>query len=371
MFIRKRTRGNGTRWSVVYVDDHGKRHETVAGSTRKAAEMLKVRLERERAEGILGKPTREDPTFQEFSEIFLRAWKERVKPSTYDDISRSMKNHIVPYFKDLRLSGIGPADVSGFLSYLREKGLAPGTRGKIFRHLKAVFRYGLSLEITQRDSSRVVTAPRVERDEPRFLSDAEVRILLEAADSDLRPLLAVACYAGLRQGEILGLKWGDVSFESSSLRVSRSYHHAYGITTPKTPSSRRTVPMIPTLRGILEDHYLASGKPSPGEPVFPAPAGGHMDRRRLIDRFQRALAGAALEGVKFHDLRHSFAALMVESGCDPKTLQSIMGHASIQVTLDIYGHLYSTAYERAARGLENLISGGPKVVPLRGAREAK
>jgi len=80
--------------------------------------------------------------------------------------------------------------------------------------------------------------------------------------------------------------------------------------------------------------------------------------------FARALKGAGLSGVRFHDLRHTFAALGIEAGIDVKTIQAMMGHSSIRVTLDIYGHLYGTAYDRTARGLENLVSGGLKVVDL-------
>ncbi len=125
------------------------------------------------------------------------------------------------------------------------------------------------------------------------------------------------------------------------------------------------MPIIETLGDNLRHYRENAEKVKDEDLIFCNSAGNPVDRRNLVNRaFARALKGAGLSGVRFHDLRHTFAALSIEAGVDVKTLQVMMGHSSIRVTLDIYGHLYSTAYDRASRSLENLISGGLKVIDL-------
>ena len=157
--------------------------------------------------------------------------------------------------------------------------------------------------------------------------------------------------------------WVDIDFGNNSIRVLRTHHYAHGFSEPKTASSRRTVPMIPTLSDKLLELHKTRGSAGPRDLVFPNRKGNPLDRRNLVKRkFEKALHAAGLDAMRFHDLRHTFAALCIEAGTDPKTLQSMMGHSSIRVTLDTYGHLYQTAYDRAARGLEAVVSRYPKVV---------
>lgn len=243
--------------------------------------------------------------------------------------------------------------------------MSAAMRAKVLRYLKVLMRHAVRMELIPRDPCQAVTAPRVEAREQRFLSAEEAERLITAAEGYMKPLLAVACYAGLRQGEILALTWEDVNLKSSTARVRRTYHYATGFTSPKTTASRRTVPIIPTLKAMLEDYYLSCGKPPADSLVFKNEVGGPIDRRNLSNRgFARAVKGAKLGDLRFHDLRHTFAAMCIEGAVDPKTLQAMMGHASIKVSLDIYGHLYTAAFDRASRSLEAVVSGGAKVIAM-------
>jgi integrase len=372
-FIRKRVTPKGkVCYTVVFTDSRGQRRERSAGSTKKAAENLRVRIERELAEGTFEQEEEEDPLLAELCESFLRDKKSQIKASTYADYERSIKNHIMPFFKKARLSEISPMKIQGFLSYLEEQGVSNPTRGKILRYLKSILRYAVTMELLNRDPCHAIRAPKVEHKEMDYLNPEEVRRLLESTDGEIRALLAMACLTGLRQGELLALQWKDIDFKSNTVRVTKTYRYEYGFTSPKTASSRRVVPMPHTLVSIIKAYHASSGSPGPDEIVFPNRAGKPIDRANLVRRdFVRALEGAKIRSIRFHDLRHTFASLAIEGGVDLKTLQSVMGHSTIRVTLDHYGHLYTTALDRLAAGVEAVITQGPKVVPLQAGKNPR
>lgn len=369
-YIRKRRHRSGQEtYYIGFKDQYGRWREKAAGTRRKDAEAFLRRVLEEVASGTYGRQE-EDPTLSEFFSSFLQAKASTLKGSTMEDYRLTFGKHVLPRLGKRRLSELSPAVVQKLLLDLEKEGLSAATQGKVLRYLKTVLRHAVRLELIDRDPCRAVSAPRVEKKEQRFLAPEELDSLLEAADGYLKPLLAVACYAGLRQGEILALTWRDIDFQASLIRVRRTYHYAHGFSAPKTPASRRDVPMIPTLRAMLEEHYNASGKPGPDDLVFPNSASKPMDRRNLVRRgFSKALERSGIGDIRFHDLRHTFASLCIAGGVDPKTLQAMMGHSSIRVTMDTYGHLYRDALDRASRSLEAVVSGGPKVVLL--SREAR
>jgi len=361
---RRKDTGN---YVIGFRDQHGRWHEKTAGPRRKDAEVLLRRVLREVAEGTYGKRD-ENPTLAEFSDYFLRARAGEVKASTLEDYGRVMSLHVLPRLGKFRLREITPAAVQGLLLDLEGEGMSAAMRGKVLRYLKVLLRLAVRLELIERDPCRAARAPKVERKEPRFFTSEEVSCLLEAAEGYMKPLLAAACYAGLRQGELLALRWGDIDLFGGTITVTRTYHYAHGFSSPKTPASRRTVPIIPTLRAILEDYrreQFGALEPDPERLVFLNQAGNPIDRRNLVNRgFRRALEAAGLPEIRFHDLRHTFASLCIEGGVDPKTLQALLGHSSIKVTMDTYSHLYQTAFDRASRALEAVASGGAKVIRM-------
>ncbi|MBN2028108.1 MAG: site-specific integrase [Actinobacteria bacterium] len=356
--IYKRYRKDGTaRYVVRFNDPYGNRTEKIAGSTKKAAESLKISIERELAAGTYGQKAPEDPIFMEFCEDFLKAKKSQVKPSTHEDYKQVVENHIKPFFKKKRISAITPILVQNFLSYLEEKNISPGTRRKIYRYLKVIIHHAQTLEIIARDPTMSIRSPRVEKKEMACLTPDEVSRLLEAADDYLMPLLAVACFAGLRQGEILGLKWGDVDFTHGNIRVVRTYDQDFGFSEPKSKSSRRAVPIPQFLVCILKRLHEKEEAQESDELVFPNSVGKPRDRRNLITRgFENALTDAGIRRIRFHDLRHTYASLCIAAGMDPKALQRAMGHASISMTMDTYAHLFPGSYERPLARLEGMFS---------------
>lgn len=371
-YIYKRTYPSGKKVYIIgFRDQYGRWRERSAGSRRKDAENLLRRVQEEVSAGTYG-VAREDPTFAEFAQTFLAAKKGEVKPSTLTDYREVIKNHLDPFFGRMRLSEISPTKVQGFLVGMQEKEVSPATVGKVYRVLKVILRHALVLGFIDRDPTIGIRQPRVEKREMDHLNVGEVEALLEAADGDLRDIIAVAVFSGLRQGEIFALRWQDIDFEAGIIRVVRSYRRPQGFTDLKSSSSRRTVPMMPRLAEMLKRRFEVCGRPSPDALVFPSAAGTPLDRPNLVTRgFEPSLERAGLRRIRFHDLRHTYASLCIAAGMDPKALQQAMGHSSITVTMDTYAHLFPGSYDRAVARLEAMFTKGEKVIHIRRRRGGK
>lgn len=385
MFIRKRTwtKKDGkesTRYYVIWEDEDGKRQQGSPGWTSwKAADNRRKEMEKEKAAGTLGKDRPVNPTFAEFCKTFLKDREREIKASTLKDYKSVIGNHLEPFLGKDRLPDIGPGRVRALLRHLQTEEVSAATTGKALRVLRVVMRHALTLELIGRDPTRAVRPPKVDRQPVEHLSVEEVEKMLEAADGFMYPLLAVAAYTGLRQGEILALRWSDIDFGHNFIKVTRSYRPGAGFTSPKTPTSYRVVPLVEVLRDILIDWQPREAHPD--DLVFPNRDGGPLDRANLIhrklvvvkegdeepeevERFEAILDRAGLRHIRFHDLRHTYASIAIEAGVDPKSLQAIMGHSSISVTYDIYGHLYTSSMDRAGMVFNKHLTKDRKVIRL-------
>ncbi|MBN2026601.1 MAG: site-specific integrase [Actinobacteria bacterium] len=369
--ICKRYKKDGTtRYVVRFNDPFGNRTEKVAGSTKKAAELLKTRIERELAEGTYRATVIEDYKFSEFCERFLKAKKGRVKDLTLTFYKMTINNYLKPYLGDMRLSEITPSKVNSLIEYLSDNGKSITTQGKAMRTLRVILRWAVTLELIPRDPTAAIRVPKTRRKELTIITPEQYKKLLSACAEDLYDLVAIAGLAGLRQGEIVALRWKDIDFEYGVIRVMRNYFPGHGFSDLKTASSRRAVPIVATLDEILRLRYQEQKKLPPDALVFPNSKGKPLDRARFFPRFKEALKKAELPDMSFHDLRHFYASLGIASGMDPKALQVAMGHSSIQVTMDVYGHLFPGSYDKALAKMEEIMSVGEKLKYLQSKGKA-
>lgn len=212
----------------------------------------------------------------------------------------------------------------------------------------------------------------------RFLSPTEVVDLADAVDEHYPVLVLTAAYAGLRWGELAGLKVARVDPLRRTIAVLEQLTEVNGqlrFGPPKTAAGRRAVSLPGFLAEALAEQLRGRAEPGAEGLVFPAPIGGPMRRSNFRARaWLPAVRRAGLDGLRFHDLRHTAVALAIAQGAHPKAIQSRMGHASVTVTLDRYGHLFEGLDERIADGLDNTWrealaasprpGRGPEVVPL-------
>lgn len=205
------------------------------------------------------------------------------------------------------------------------------------------------------DENQVVRwTPRSVRRDHRILDSDEITRLLDAALPRFRPLLATAMFTGLRQGELLGLRWQDVDLDAGVVHVRGQLDRDRRLVEPKTPESVREVVLMPALARVLREHQLASPFSRPEHFVFSTERGGPMLWRNVTRRaFAAAVERAELEAngkrrPTFHDLRRTFGSLLIYQGEDVVYVSRQMGHSSPKVTLDIYARLFN-AREQAER----------------------
>jgi integrase len=188
----------------------------------------------------------------------------------------------------------------------------------------------------------------------RFLSPDGIQHLADTIDAHHRTLILLAAYTGLRWGEAVGLHLDDLNLLGRTLTVSRTLSEVRGqltLTDPKTRAARRQTALPGPVADLLAEHLAAY--PARNGHVFTTPNGQPLRRTNFRRRvWQPAVAASVGEPCRFHDLRHSHAALLIAQGTHPKAIQARLGHASIRTTLDIYGHLFEGLDEAAADRLE-------------------
>ncbi|MBU1672163.1 MAG: site-specific integrase [Actinobacteria bacterium] len=369
-------RGKGPRWYAVYTVNGRKRWE-LAGSSRKAAESLMRLREQEVAAGTFKEKQHRNGgvTFQEYSETFLKGVSDRCKESTVDDY-RVCLDHLLPILGKKKLSEITRADCKSAIetASVRKEGKAKGQRysasmvNKMIMVLKLMLKEACEDEHIETNPAQYIKRVRGEHQEMDFLRPDEVSKLLQACETDFYPIVAVAVMTGMREGEEVALRRGDVDLDNGVIYIRRNFSPKFGITSTKTHRSTRAVEMSQALATIVRGH-LESTEGEPDDLLFPGKDGGCILPQNMIrDTFEPTLKRAGLRKVRWHDLRHTFAALMLSSGENVMFVSRQLGHSSVKTTLDIYGHVLPEVSASAGRRLDDLLFNGNIVSLERKAR---
>ncbi len=368
-----RRRGKSGLWSIVLRDpDTGKVQWTSTGTAdRHAAEAMLaraiVRLEQERGTdaGTL--------TVRQWLQRWLAAKAIEVRPRSMEMYRRGAAI-ADKHLGGTRLRALRPADVTRFLAQASAAGLTPWQVRQGFRALRAALRYAVQQEVLPRDVTDACRAPKVPSTQPRFLTPDEARAVLSAArEQRYHALWHLALTTGMRRGELLGLQWEDIDLAARTVTISRTLQRLRGVTPDgrtsalvlgetKTGGSRRVVVLLESVAADLcrwrdeQDQERAEVGPAYSTQfVFTTAFGRPVDPYNLAKQFARLLSRAGVQRVRLHDLRHTYAALMIATGAEAKVLQRAMGHASSRTTLDVYGHLYDRAQREAADALGALL----------------
>ncbi len=277
-----------------------------------------------------------------------------LAPSTQARDDSYFRSFILPYFSDEPLAKINPLHVQGWVRALLAKDYAPATIRKAYQLLSAVFEAAVTSDLIARSPCRGIKLPKDAREEMRFLSPEEIEKLADAIDPRYRALVLAGAYTGLRSGELFGLKVNRLNMLRRQLRVVENLTEVNGqvwLGPPKSKASRRTVTMPAFLVEELAQH-LAQYRGSE-EWVFSSPLGGPVRRTNFRRRVWLPAVQASVSApLRFHDLRHTHAAILIAQSVHPKVLQERLGHASITTTLDTYGHLMTGLDEAAADSLD-------------------
>ncbi|WP_146175355.1 tyrosine-type recombinase/integrase [Paraconexibacter algicola] len=274
------------------------------------------------------------------------------KPTTIQDYEIMLRKHLVPFFKGRSLENVDTQLVADYLVAKQLDGLASKTVGNQLTFLHGVFRHAMKKGWASANPVAAVDRPREDVTDPdiRFLTHEELEALLRAVDDPEfaqvdYPLFLVAATCGLRQGELVALRWRDVDWTAGVIRVRRNYTRGnWG--TPKSRRSSRAVPMIDRTEGALDRLHQQSRYREDDDLVFGHPElGSVLDASKLRKRFKKALDDAGVRAIRFHDLRHTFGTQAAAAGVPLRTLQEWMGHRDYKTTL-IYADYAPRSQER-------------------------
>ena len=418
----RRGRGEGSvtrradgRW-MARVDlgwQDGKRcRKTLYGRTKRdVQDKLRVMLHRT-DQGLPLVPEQE--TVGAFLHRWLKFKKAELRSRSYESYEHLVRAHLLPGLERVRLAKLTPLDVSAWFRRHHAQGAGARTIQYARSVLRAALNQALRWELVARNAAALSDAPRHETQEIRPLSPEEAKALLASvAGHRLEALITVAVGLGLRRGEALGLRWGDVDLKAGTLSVRHTLERSggdatarksllaertslraqlrstadksirqrltaeldevkrrlekvgtsLGLAKPKTKRSRRTI-TLPSVVAVslrvhrtrqLEERLAAGEGWSEAGFVFTTPIGTPIGTHSLHRMFKAMLRKAGLPDIRYHDLRHTAATLLLAQGVDPRTIMETLGHSQISLTLNTYAHVLPTLQHEAAAKMDKIL----------------
>jgi len=304
----------------------------------------------------------------------LRHWlegyvKTNCSQRTLDGYQSIIETHLIPALGQIQLKHLHPQAIQSYYGKACEL-LSARTVHHHHRVLSQSLKFAVRQGYLGRNPAEMVDAPSPRKKAMRTLTPSEVEVLFEnAQDNYYYPVIYTAVSTGLRQAELLGLRWRDIDLDMLSISVSQVLYKRRGICQfkePKTSHSRRRVAMTPKLALFLREYkaerewlYRQLGKELTLDSlVFTSVKGTPIDGCVLTHAFSRIVKRAGLERVRFHDLRHTFASLMLLRGAKPKVISEALGHSSVAFTMDTYSHIIEGMQSDAMALLDEVLPAG-------------
>ncbi len=361
------------RWSGVVEKDSldGKRHRKyIYGRTREEVHERLTVLLRNKQQGL---PI---PDERVSLEHYLNRWledvvKPSVRTSTFIRYDGDVKYHFIPALGKIPLAKLTPQQLQNFYTEKAREGCAPQSILNMHRVLHSALKQAVRWNLVARNVTEAVTPPKIRRREMHTLTPPEAKQLLEAAKGEpLDALYVLAVTTGMRQAELLALRWRDLDLEAGALEVRRTFSRGENgtrvETEPKSAKGKRRITLAAMATDALRRHRIAQAKErlAAGRDwkdqglMFCTAVGSPIEQSNLLRRsFWPLLAKAGLPRIRFHDLRHTAATLLLAQGVHPKIVQELLGHSQISLTLDLYSHVLPTMQEDAAKKMEKLLGG--------------
>jgi integrase len=365
--VRERPKGSGIYW--IFIDHQGKRKSKKIGRDKRLAQEAAKKIEAKLVLGDFGLENDEEsriPTFGDYAQSWITVTVPATcKPSTLSDYGGILTNHVLPVFGKKSIKDINRLMVKKFLMQKAEKGLAPSTVSNMKSAISGVFNLAIDDDvIAANPAHRLGKIFRVKnlQEEIDPLTREELASLLQAFRDYYPghyPLALTIARTGLRLGEAIALKWGDIDFKGRFIIVQRSYSRGK-TETPKSGKSRRvdmSKQLTETLIGLRRQRKLDTlkqGWRQMPDWIFINNRGEPLDINNWRKRvFYRALEKAGLRRIRIHDLRHTYASLLIQAGESLPYVRDQLGHHSISVTVDIYGHLAPEGNKEAVDKLDD------------------
>jgi integrase len=381
--VRKRKLPSGLiRWQASYVDGAGKRRAKLF-ERKSDGEAWLVETSHDLKRG-LHTPAGASPTVKEAGALWVKRCNEKgLEQSTVRGYEEHTDLHIYPLIGAKKLAELNAPAINAFADRLREEGRSPEMVRRVVGSLGAIFREARRRGLSNVDPTAGLKIDRPEeRDDPRAVipTKPELQSIVASAAGRWRPLILVAIFCGLRGSELRGLRWADIDLEGRQINVTQRADAFHKIGRLKSKAGYRSIPMPPMVVNALREWKLKCPKGDLGL-VFPTGSGNVESHSNVVKRGFNPIQIAAgvtspvpvldddgrpiinnagepvmREASKYgmHALRHACASLWIENGMNAKRIQKLMGHSTIQMTFDVYGHLFTDgeADQRAAEDIQ-------------------
>lgn len=293
-------------------------------------------------------------------------WRSTIvdlRPTSLGRLDSTLANHVLPQWGDTPLSAITNADVRAWVARMRASGMSASSVRKAAFTLRQILAAAVADRRLTVNAAERLALPVEEPGEQRFLTAEEVACLAAAIEPRFRVMVLVAAYGGLRFGELTALRRERVDPVRGRVRVAENLWQVgaeLSFGPPKTRKGRRTVPLPRRVMGELEGHLADYAGTGPDALVFTGLRGQPL-RREWFRRtwWLPAVRQAGLEGLRFHDLRHTYVSLLIRAGANVKEVSTWAGHSTVAFTLDRYGHLYDDADDSIPERLDALLHPEP------------
>src|SRR6266566_5962296 len=329
----------------------GRKRRFVYGKTRKEVqEKLQAAL-KELQQGIVLEGNAKQTLGQFLTDWVENSQKQNVRPRTYERYEEIVRLHIVPVLGRHRLQKLSAQHVQAFYTKKLNEGLSASTVGIFHNVLHKALDTAVRWGLVPRNVCALISPPHAEGFEIQPLTMEQAHLLLTAARGHrLEALFVLALATGMRRGELLALKWQDINFAAGTLQVRRILTHmpaklngkgGYVEAEPKTEKSRRNIAIASFALEQLKQHRMRQLEEElkaglawkDNDLVFSSTVGGHLHTSRILfAQFKQLLKEAGLPDIRFHDLRHSSATMLLSLGVHPKVVQEILGHSQISMT---------------------------------------
>ena len=371
---KRRGRGEGSIYlrkdgryaASMRIEGPGHKRKYFYGKTRAEVREKLLKAQLDQKQGKLATGPRQ--TVKQFLERWLEdVHHPHIRTNTYVLYRQLLDNHIFPVLGHHRLHTLSPQHIDELYAQKLKAGYAAETVRAIHRMLHRALQDAVKWGLVSTNVSNQVESPRPVKYEPHPLNGEQAKQLLEAAKGGpLEAMLTLAVATGMRRGELLALRWADIDFEERCLWVRHTMNRAgrYGLieNAPKTETSKRKIILPQFALDALMQHRSsqveirtkANGAWQERDIVFSNNQGGFREPSNLDRKYKNVLRKAGLPNLRFHDLRHSAATILLMMGVHPKQVQELLGHSSITITMDRYSQVLPSMQREMMDRLDTL-----------------
>ena len=313
----------------------------------------------------------EDILFIDYMKKWLKMISSSVEPTTLNGYQGVINGRMTDYFKNTKitLQNIKPKHIQEFYQYLLDEGLCGNTVKHYHANIRKALQYAMKTDIILSNPADKVDLPKIEEYKPKFYTSDEVKILLnEVIGTKLEIPVMIDCFYGFRRSEVIGLKWSAVDFENDTITIDHTITQINGKLIirdkTKTKSSKRTLPLEPIVKSFLielkekqeKNRELCGDSYNQEylEYICVDNCGNIIRQNYVTETFLKLLKRKNLKIIRFHDLRHTCASILLKNGANMKEIQAWLGHSNYNTTANLYAHLDSSSINNTGKVMANV-----------------